>query len=121
MKQELFKINQIIINHFITINTLEMARDDLLPLIGSELAINIGRNTENSALELSQSVMGLFQSLLTRNVDTAQENIERISNIGINNDTLELINRDISNYMLNLNLIVKDNDSKTKVLTNQKG
>lgn len=121
MKQELFKINQIIINHFITINTLEMARDDLLPLIGSELAINIGRNTENSALELSQSVMGLFQSLLTRNADTAQENIERISNIGINNDTLELINRDISNYMLNLNLIVKDNDSKTKVLTNQKG
>lgn len=102
MKQEIFKINQVIVNHFITINTLEMARDDLLPLVGSELAINMGRTTENNAIELSQSVMGLFQSLLTRNIDTAKENMEKISSLGINNETLEMINRDIFNYIGNL-------------------
>lgn len=111
MKQEIFKINQVIVNHFITINALEMARDDLLPLVGAELAINLGRETENNAIELTQNVIGLFQSLLTRNIDTAKENMEKISSLGINNETLNLINRDMVNYISNLELVGIDNNS----------
>ena len=41
--------------------------------------------------------------------------MEKISSLGINNDTLELINKDIINYIGNLEL-VSNNINKTKKL-----
>lgn len=103
MQQELFKINQAIVNHFITINALEMARDDLLPLIGSELAIYQGRDTENKALEVSQSVIGLLQSLLTRNVDTAVQNMEQLKQASLPEEVFASLNKDIRVYLEGIN------------------
>lgn len=103
MKQELLKVNQAIVNHFITINALEMARDDLLPLIGSELALTQGRNTENKSLDLSENVIGLFQSLLSRNVAGAVENMERLKQSSLSADTFALLNKDIEIYLQGLN------------------
>lgn len=102
MQQELLKVNQAIVNHFVTINALEMARDDLLPLIGSELALGQGRNTENRSLELSQNVMQLFQSLLDRNVDSAVENMEQLRRTSLSADVFESLNRDIQVYLQGL-------------------
>lgn len=103
MKQELLKVNQAIVNHFITINALEMAKDDLLPLIGSELALTQGRNTENKSLDLSENVIGLFQSLLSRNVAGAVENMEKLKQSSLSADTFALLNRDIEVYLQGLN------------------
>lgn len=103
MQQELLKVNQAIVNHFITINALEMARDDLLPLVGSELALGSGRSTENQSLELSQSVMHLFQSLLDRNVDSAVENMEQLRRSNLSSTIFESLNRDIQVYLQGLN------------------
>lgn len=103
MKQELLKVNQAIVNHFITINALEMARDDLLPLIGSELALTQGRNTENKSLDLSGNVIGLFQSLLSRNVTGAVENMEKLKQSSLSADTFALLNKDIEVYLQGLN------------------
>lgn len=103
MQQELLKVNQAIVNHFITINALEMARDDLLPLVGSELALGQGRNTENQSLELSQNVMQLFQSLLDRNVDSAVENMEQLRRSNLSSGIFESLNRDIQVYLQGLN------------------
>ncbi len=103
MKQELLKVNQAIVNHFITINALEMAKDDLLPLIGSELALTQGRNTENKSLNLSENVIGLFQSLLSRNVAGAVENMEKLKGANLSADTFALLNRDIEVYLQGLN------------------
>lgn len=103
MKQELLKVNQAIVNHFITINALEMAKDDLLPLIGSELALTQGRNTENKSLDLSENVIGLFQSLLSRNVEGAVENMEKLKQSSLSADTFALLNRDIEVYLQGLN------------------
>lgn len=103
MKQELLKVNQAIVNHFITINALEMAKDDLLPLIGSELALTQGRNTENKSLDLSENVIGLFQSLLSRNVAGAVENMEKLKGANLSADTFALLNRDIEVYLQGLN------------------
>ena len=102
MKQELFKVNQAIVNHFITINALEMARDDLLPLIGSELALTQGRNTENKSLDLSKNVIELFQSLLSRNVTGAVENMEKLKQSSLSANTFELLNKDIEVYLQGL-------------------
>ncbi len=103
MQQELLKINQAIVNHFITINALEMARDDLLPLVGSELALGQGRSTENQSLELTQNVMHLFQSLLDRNVDSAVENMEQLRRSSLSADIFAALNKDIEVYLQGLN------------------
>lgn len=99
MRKELLKVNQAIVNHFITINSLEMAKDDLLPLIESELAISQGRNTENQALDLSKNVINLFQALLTRNVDTAIENMNKLQKTCIPEEVVISINQDINTYL----------------------
>lgn len=103
MQQELLKVNQAIVNHFITINALEMARDDLLPLINSELAIGKGRNTENQSLEISQNVINLFKSLLDRNVDGAVDNIEKLRSSSLSTDILASLNKDVEIYLQELN------------------
>lgn len=103
MQQELLKVNQAIVNHFITINALEMARDDLLPLVGSELALGKGRSTENQSLELSQNVMQLFQSLLDRNVDSAVHNMEQLRHSNLSSTIFESLNQDIQVYLQGLN------------------
>ena len=99
MRQELIKVNQAIVNHFITINALEMARDDLIPLIGTEVALTYGRETENISLEISKNVIELFQSILTRNVDSAEENMRKLKETSISSELFNLINRDITTYI----------------------
>jgi hypothetical protein len=103
MKQELVKVNQTMINHFITINALEMARDDLIPLIGSELAIAKGIESENKSLDLSSNVMDLFKSLLTRNVEGTVNNVIKLRQTALDPETFDLINQDISIYLDSLN------------------
>ena len=103
MQQELVKVNQAIINHFITINALEMARDDLLPLINAELAIGKGRNTENQSLQITQNVFDLFQSLLTRNAEAAEQNMELLQKSTLSSDVLAVISQDIETYLNGLN------------------
>ena len=101
-KQELLRINQTIANHFITINALETAKNDLIPLIGSELAIGIGRNTENEALKLSQNLIGLFESLLTKNTDEALDNMELLRESNLPEEIYSTLNSDITTYLKNV-------------------
>lgn len=103
MKQELFKVNQLIVNHFITINALQMARSDLLPLIGSELAINLGHESEASALSISNNIIGLFHNLLERNVEGTIHSIELIKNSTIPSDMVAKLSKDINLYLESLN------------------
>lgn len=103
MKQELFLINQAIVNHFITVNALETARDDLIPLIGAEYAIGEGRNTEKQALELSQNVVALFQSLLSRNIESTMSHLKMLENSILPADTFTQISSDVEGYLQNLN------------------
>ncbi len=103
MRQELLSINQTIVNHFITINALEMARDDLMPLIGSELAISQGRTTEGQGMELTKNVMSLFQTLLSRNLSGALVQMQQLQNHLISSDTLAILNGDIKHYLNEVN------------------
>ena len=103
MQQELVKVNQAIINHFITINALEMARDDLLPLINAELAIGKGRNTENQSLQITQNVFDLFQSLLTRNAEAAEQNMQLLQKSTLSNEIISVLSQDIETYLNGLN------------------
>lgn len=105
MRKELLRVNQSIVNHFITLNSLEMARDTLIPLIESEVAIAKGKNTEEQALMLCQNIMGLFESLLTRNVDGTLESMKEITQSSIPQEFLTTINKDVQLYINGINQV----------------
>lgn len=102
IEQDLLRINDAITNHFITINALEMAKNDLFPLIGAELALSIGKESEKEALKLSSNIVKLFESLLTRNIDNTLNNMELIKNSTLSNEIVEKITTDIEKYLSNL-------------------
>ena len=98
-QQDLIRINQSIANHFITINALEMAKNDLLPLIVSELAMSEGKKTEKEALKLSKNIIGLFTSLLTRNVGSTKETVQLLKDSMLPDELFDHLNSDIENYL----------------------
>ena len=99
MRQNLLSINQNMMMHVLTINTLKMARDDLIPLVVSQLAITKGQVTEKEGIELSENVFSLFQSLLLRNVEGALDNIRDLRKSIIDPETMALLDKDIKNYV----------------------
>ena len=98
-EQDLVRINQSIVSHFITINSLDMAKTDLLPLIGAELAIAQGRMTEKGALDLTKNVIGLFNALLTGNTEETMEGIRMLKEADIPQELLNTISEDIEVHL----------------------
>lgn len=103
MCQELYKVSAMMANHFVTINALEMARSDLLPLIGSELAINIGNQSQANGLKLSNTIVSLFQNVLNRNIEGASSNLELLKSSAIPEDLLSQLENSIGLYLNDVN------------------
>ena len=97
LNQELYKINAVIVNHFITINALEMARDDLIPLIGSEVIIGTGFISNNNAMQITNDVIGLFQAILAQNVEQTKIMLERLNNMP--NIDVTKLNANVNGYI----------------------
>lgn len=97
LNQELYKINAVIVNHFITINALEMARDDLIPLIGSEVIIGTGFISNNNAMQITNDVIGLFQAILSQNVEQTKIMLERLNNMP--NIDVTKLNANVNGYI----------------------
>jgi len=122
MKQQLLKVNQMMMNHSITLNALEMARDDLIPLMGIELSISKGLSTENDSRELTNGIMDLFQTLLNQNQEGIKENIKRLKKSGVSDEIYALIDKDAQSFLQKLteNSNNEIEDAKIKQLTNNK-
>lgn len=99
LNQELVKLNQMIVNHFLTINALETARDDLLPLIGSELLIGQGIENEKRTIELSKDVMDLFKALLYKNADDAKITLDKLNDFYNAKGTINVLNSSVTSYI----------------------
>lgn len=97
LNQELYKINAVIVNHFITINALEMARDDLIPLIGSEVIIGTGFISNNNSMQITNDVIGLFQAILSQNVEQTKIMLERLNNMP--NIDVTKLNANVNGYI----------------------
>ncbi len=76
--QEFVKVTQIIVDHSLSSDALELCRTHLLPFIGMENAISIGLGTEKQALDISETMTSLFHALLTRNITEITDNMARI-------------------------------------------
>ena len=97
LNQELYKINAAIVNHFITINALEMARDDLIPLIGSEVIMGKGFISNNNAMQITNDVISLFQAILAQNVEQTKIMLERLNNMP--NIDVTKLNANVNGYI----------------------
>lgn len=98
-KQNLVGISQRISAHNLTINSLEMARDIFIPVVWSQLAIAKGANTANSSLEIANTVINLFESLLLKNAESTFMNISKLKEVQISGDLLKEINTRVNTYM----------------------
>ncbi len=109
--QDLIRINDSIANHFIAINSLEMAKNDLLPLIGTELAISRGRMSEKESLELSKGAIDLFKAMLNKNLSETSENLKLIQESKLPKEVVGMLSSDVASFI---------EDVKTKSLASQR-
>ena len=103
MKQELVTVHRSIINHFITINALQTSKSAILPLIATEVAIAIGKKTEEESLTLTGDLISLFQNVVNKNIDGTKLNLERLRLSSISEETYSKMNREINGYLESLN------------------
>ena len=98
IEQQLLRINQAAANHFITINALETAKNDLLPLIATEIAIAKGIDSEKDAILVTENIMNLFKSLLARNIDEANVNLDMLKKLDLPENYVNALQMDLMQY-----------------------
>lgn len=113
MKQELFKVHRAIVNHFITINALRTSREDIIPVIGSELMIGAGRNSMMSGLDISNSLIGLFNSVLDSNIEGTKEALAKLKESSISEETMNKMMQDIGQYINSTSMLETQIESIT--------
>ena len=96
MKQELMAVHNSIINHFITINSLQTSKMAILPLITTEMAINVGKATEGESLRLTGELVDLLDSVVNKNVEATQENLRRLRLSSISKESYEALSNEVN-------------------------
>jgi len=99
MKQELVTVHRAIINHFITINSLQTSRSAILPLLATEMAISVGNSSEGEALELTGHLVSLLQNVVNKNIEATKDNLEKLKLSPISEETYAALNKDITSYL----------------------
>ena len=93
MKQALTSVHQAIINHIITINSLQISKDAIIPLLTTEMAISIGNASAKEALDITNNLLELLNSVINKNYETASQNILRLKELNFNSDVIDQISR----------------------------
>lgn len=99
MKQTLVTVHRSIINHFITINSLQTSKSAILPLLATEIAINIGKDTERESLELTSNLVNLLGSVVNKNNEATKENLEKLKLSSLSDETYNALNSRITMYL----------------------
>lgn len=120
MKREQFSVYQTILNHFMTINALKTSKNDILPLIESEVFINMGKKSEINALELSNSLIALFHSVIEKNAEGTKQNLEILKKSSIPENALKEITTDLDKYLTEITSSEKNLETKETSKTLQK-
>ena len=99
MTQELLTVHRAILNHIITINALKISKNVILPILVSEIAINKGNISEGKALDFTNDLFGLLQSVIDKNVALTHDNLEKLKSSSMSIASIEALNREVSNYL----------------------
>lgn len=100
IKTELVTITKEMIKHEMTRDALDMMGNTILPFVGAELAISIGNETEQNALDLSNAVIGFFTNILEHNSNGTKESLSRLRDSYLSNDAYDRLESSLSDYLL---------------------
>ena len=98
MQQELLSVHNAIVNHFITINSLQ-ASSVILPILNSELAIYRGNQTESNAIETVNNLFGLVEGVINKNALLTKENLKKLQEIPVSNIRFDDLAIEINHYL----------------------
>ena len=99
MKNEQFHIYETMLEHIITRSALQTSKDDIIPLIGSEYLISIGKNTQANALEFSNNLIKLFDSILSQNIVETKKSLAKLESSNLPLEIVDKLMVDLNNYM----------------------
>ncbi len=116
MKQQQLQIIQAINNHMVTKEALQTSKNDIIPIIGSEMLFRIGTSTEANALELSDNLIALFKNIISGNSDAARRSLEMIESSNLPKETVDKLIADFSTYLKETE---EDTNGYAKVMKNQ--
>lgn len=116
MKQQQVQIRQTVNNHMVTKEALQSSKNDIIPIIGSEMLFRIGSATEANALELSNNLVALFKNVIRGNPDAARRSLEMIQSSSLPQETVDKLIADFSTY---LEETEEDTNGYSKVLKNE--
>ena len=117
LMQEFFKLNQAIVNHATTINSLILSRDVLIPLIGTELVVGNSITNELKSIEVTKNIVSLLNGLITQDIAGSEQILEQLKSTDISKEQLLVLSSAVTNQ---LNQIASANNFGTNNTSNFK-
>lgn len=111
------KINQMLLNHFIAIDSLNLSKDVILPLIGSEIVMSVGVITDKDSIDLSNNLINLFHTILENNIDETRKTFDEIKSSAIPEEVVKKIEAGLNSYLNQVSdtPLIKASDNNPKV------
>lgn len=78
MRQQQVQLFQTIQNHITTRTALQTSKNDIIPVIGSEILFSIGNISQREALELSNNLVILFKGIIGNNTEATKQSLEAL-------------------------------------------
>ena len=116
MKQQLCTIVQTKTNHMIAKEALQSSKNDIIPIIGSEMLFKLGNVSQTNALELSNNLVALFKNVLTRNAAGTKRSLEMLKEANLPQEAVDKIMTDFSGFLEKIDISDENTDDKPKVL-----
>lgn len=99
LMQEFFKLNQAIVNHCTTINSLILSRDVLIPLIGTELVVGNSISNELKSIDVTKNIVSLLNGLITKDIAGSEQILEKLKSTNISQEQLLVLSSAVTNQL----------------------
>lgn len=99
LMQEFFKLNQAIVNHATTINSLILSRDVLIPLIGTELVVGNSITNELKSIEVTKNIVSLLNGLITQDIAGSEQILEQLKSTDISKEQLLVLSSAVTDQL----------------------
>ena len=116
MQREYNIVNREIVNHFITISSLEMAEDVIIPLISIEMAVSLGKQSTEEARDTLSNLANLLVGVINENAEETKHSLDKLVQTGLPAEEYLVLSEKTSKYLETLvnrkNLLEEKPDSE---------